>query len=87
MTVSDEPQSLERYYLHLFYLKAIVSKEDGSWACGIGVGTHPRFLFKFKSQTGSLFIPSLWFPSPLFYRANKALTAGYVKQKTVCFEN
>lgn len=58
MTVSDEPQCLGRYYLHLFHLKAIVSKEDGSGA-GIGVGTHPRFLFKFKSQTGSLFIPSL----------------------------
>lgn len=81
MTVSDEPQSLERYYLHLFYLKTIVSKEDGIGACGIGVGTHPRFLFKFKSQTGSLFIPSLLFPSPWLYQANKALTAGMGNNK------
>lgn len=58
MTVSDEPQCLGRYDFHLFYLKAIVSKEDGS-GDGIGVGTHPRFLSKLKSQTGSLFIPSL----------------------------
>lgn len=46
MTVSDESQFLGRYDFHLFYLKAIASKEDGRGA-GIGLGTHPRFLFEF----------------------------------------
>lgn len=57
MTVSDEPQCLGRYDFCLFYLKAIVSKEDGSGA-GIGVGTHPRFLFKFKVPN-RVVVPSL----------------------------
>lgn len=47
MTVSDDSQCRGRYDLHLFYLKAIGSKEDEIGA-GIGVGTHPRFVFKFK---------------------------------------